>query len=303
MSERPSQAEVGLAPARPGFYAGQVATLATMHGKEAAVAPPFCELLDVAVRVPDGINTDALGTFTGEIQRPGDMLETARLKAKAGIELTGAALALASEGAYGPHPWLPSLATGVELLLWVDTAIGIEVCEQVPVRQTAYGTLTIRPGDSLDAFLERVDFPRHALAVMPGTPAPGTTLLPAKGLRERAALERAIRTAAAGSEDGQAVVQTDMRAHVNPTRMESIAALARRLATRLISHCEVCDAPGFGIVGQQSGLPCAVCDTPTALAKADIHGCARCDHRTTLPRARGDRQGTADPRYCDNCNP
>lgn len=301
MNERASQAEAGLARARPGFYAGQVATLATMHGKEAAVAPPFRELLDVAVHVPGGIDTDALGTFTGEIQRPGDMLETARLKAKAGIELTGAVLALASEGAYGPHPWLPSLATGVELLLWVDTAIGIEVAEQMPVRQTAYATLTVRPDDSIDSFLARVDFPRHALAVMPATPAPDATLVPAKGLRDRAALERAIRTAAAGSEDGQAVVQTDMRAHVNPTRMESIAAVARRLATRLGSHCEVCDAPGFGIVGQQSGLPCAACDTPTALAKADIHGCARCDHRTTLPR--GDGQGTADPRYCDNCNP
>jgi len=275
--------------------------LATMHGKEAAVAPAFRELLDVAVHVPDGIDTDALGTFTGEIERPGDMLETARLKAKAGIELTGATLALASEGAYGPHPWLPSIATGLELLLWVDTAIGIEVSEQMPIRQTAYATLAVRPGDSIDAFLARVEFPRHALAVIPGAQAPGSTFAPARGLRDRAALEHAIRTAAAGSEDGQAVIQTDMRAHVNPTRMESIAAVAQRLAQRLNSHCEVCDAPGFGIVGQQSGLPCAACDAPTALARADIHGCARCDHRTTLPRGEG--QGAADPRYCDNCNP
>lgn len=285
--------------ARGSVYAGRTATLATMHGKEAAVAPPFLELLDVTVCTPDEIDTDALGTFTGEIERPGDMLETARAKARAGIALTGAELGLASEGAYGPHPWLPSVATGHELILWIDTAAGIEVCEQMPVRQARYATLVVRPGESLDAFLDRVGFPRYALAVMPRSPGPA--FVPAKGLRERDALEVAIRSAAAASGDGQAVVQTDMRAHVHPARMESIATVARRLAMRLKSHCEVCDAPGFGVVGQQSGLPCGACGTPTALAMADIHGCARCDHRTTRPRGEG-RQ-TADPRYCDTCNP
>ena len=122
-----------------------------------------------------------------------DMLETARAKARAGIALTGAELALASEGAYGPHPWLPSVATGHELILWIDTVTGIEVSEQMPVRQARYATLVVRPGESLNAFLDRVEFPRYALAVTPRSP--GQSFKPAKGLRERAAIEAAIRSA------------------------------------------------------------------------------------------------------------
>ncbi len=283
------------------LYQGRAAALATMHRKETAVAPPFADLLGVEVSVPRNIDTDALGTFTGEIERPGDMLETARIKAEVGIELTGSKLAIASEGAYGPHPFLPYVATGNELIIWLDTENGIEIHEQTFVRRTNYTTLVLRPGEPVSTLLERADFPQHALIVMPRAPVPDAPLKPVKGIRDRAELRQAIRLAAEASTDGFALVQSDLRAHMNPLRMQAISIVARRLATRLLARCRDCDAPGFGVIRRETGLPCEICGTPTPLPYRDVLGCARCPYEVTLPHAEG-RQ-SADPRYCDICNP
>jgi len=58
------------------------------------------------VVVPAGLDTDGLGTFTGEVERPAPPRETALLKARLAIETTGLPRALASEGSFGPHPAL-----------------------------------------------------------------------------------------------------------------------------------------------------------------------------------------------------
>ena len=86
----------GQEPGSPknSVYAGRTAILATMHGKERAVAPALLETPGLTVTVAAGIDTDRLGTFTGEIDRPGDMLETARRKARLGMETTGASYRL-----------------------------------------------------------------------------------------------------------------------------------------------------------------------------------------------------------------
>lgn len=94
-------------PPSPLCYEHETAVLATMHGKQVAVGPPFREILGLKLRLPDDIDTDALGTFTGEVERKGTMLETAIAKARLGMELTGSKLGLASEGSYGPHPVAP----------------------------------------------------------------------------------------------------------------------------------------------------------------------------------------------------
>jgi hypothetical protein len=89
-----------------------------------------------------------------------------------------------------------------------------------------------------------------------------------------------------------------MRAHLNPTRMRSIARLATELAERLDRLCQSCGAPGFGRVATEPGLPCRLCLTATPQPAADIHGCARCEHRTRIKR-----HELADPAGCPFCNP
>lgn len=273
------------------------AALGTMHGKEAAIAPPLARL-GVRLVVPEGLDTDRFGTFTGEIARAGDMIDAARAKAQAAIESTGLPVGLASEGAYGPHPTIPFLASGLELLLWRNAESGQEIVEKLVDDRPCYDHAETADLDGIADFLSRVDFPRTGLIV---APAAARQRPVAKGLREAGALAEAIARAARDSSCGRAFVQTDMRAHMNPRRMDILGQLAERLAARLARACPGCGAPGWGMLRTETGLPCAWCGGPTGLVAREIHGCTACGYNDVRPRRDGLTE--ADPGACPVCNP
>ncbi|MFO1070100.1 MAG: DUF6671 family protein [Geminicoccaceae bacterium] len=303
-------------------YAGAEIALGSMHDKQRAIAPPVARVLGARLVVPPGIDTDAFGTFTGEIARYGSMLEAARAKARLGMRLAGTALGIASEGAYGPHPYIPGIPGGTELVLLVDDERGLEIREAIVVRRTNYDSLVCGPGDPLEPFLSGIGFPAHAVVVQPHVPvespdlvadalatlppaqaalvAPGRPLF-LKGIRDRDELAAKIATAAALSFDGRALLVTDMRAHLNPTRMVMIRRAAMRLVRRAASLCPDCGTPGFGMVDVARGLPCAACGLPTARLVAEIHRCAGCGCERRV-RLRGEDE-RADPGQCEHCNP
>jgi hypothetical protein len=273
-------------------YEGQKAALASCHGKEQAIAPAMASHLGLELIVPVGIDTDALGTFSGEVARDLSMLETVRKKARLGMRATGSALGLASEGSFGPDPVLGIIPAACELLHFIDDTRGIEITERLASNRTNYTALEIEDGASLDAFLELAGFPAHGLIVKSGDE------VLRKGITSRALLDAAIREAQAR---GSCRVETDMRAHFNPTRIGEIAKLADRLAARLATPCPACHAPGFGLHAQTPGLECGDCGAPTSLVRQVTHRCAACNHEDHRPRPDG--QTHAEPQYCPECNP
>ena len=88
-------------------YCERTASLATKHAKERAIARPFRFALGLEVSAPPDLDTDTLGTFTGEVPREGTPLEVCERKARLGMKVTGRSLGLASEGSFGPHPVIP----------------------------------------------------------------------------------------------------------------------------------------------------------------------------------------------------
>jgi len=246
-----------------------------------------------------GLDTDQLGTFSGEIPRDGTMLDVAMRKARLGMNAAGAPLGLASEGSFGPHPAIPYIPAGMELLVFVDDESGIVVTESLIAEKTNYDHLVVSPGEASDGFLQRIGFPTHGLIVRPNKGEVASAL--AKGIVDPDRLRRAIEAAAAVSSDGRARMETDMRAHFNPTRMRSLAILAERLAQRLARQCPACGAPGFGRTGSRAGLLCEACGTPTELVVAEILGCPACDY--TEERLRGDGLQRAPAQHCPLCNP
>nr|WP_221308924.1 DUF6671 family protein [Nocardiopsis mwathae] len=274
--------------------------MATQHRKEEALAPALADAPGLRLTVPPGIDTDRLGTFTGEIERPAPPSQTALLKARLGIRASGIPRALASEGTFGPHPHAAFIPMGLEILAFVDDDLGIQITQQRVSDHTNFAhTTAARLDDDLDTFLKAARFPDHSLVVRPSTPDGDAPIH--KGVRTREDLAATIASCAHRSADGLARLETDMRAGHNPTRMREIAVLARDLGHRLARRCPVCQAPGFGTVATEPGLPCATCRTPTDHTAAEIDGCARCPHRHTRPRSDG--RTHADPRYCPCCNP
>jgi len=280
-------------------YRGRTVVLTTKHSNERSVARPFRSAMGVTVKVPVDIDTDTLGTFTGEIARVGTPSEVAISKARLGLSSTGETLGLASEGSFGPHPHIPWLAVDHELLAFVDQDLGIEVIESVVTDKTNFGHCRARHADELGEFLQRSLFPSHALIVRPNDGIKPGFLF--KGIVDNHALASAVALCSSASADGLALVETDMRAHMNPTRRRVIRQAAIKLVRRLCTGCPACGAPGWGQTGTEIGLPCSTCGEPTEMVNREVFGCASCHHRATQPRSDGQR--LADQAQCPQCNP
>lgn len=282
------------------LFRGRVAILATMHQKEKAISPLIEPALGLSLRVPSDFNTDAFGTFTREIARTGNQLAAARRKAEAAMNLTGEALALASEGSFGPHPGLPCLAYNRELVLLRDRRYDLEVVGQAVTTATNYSHKLVTTPAAAQEFATQIGFPEHGLVVItdPQTPRTGEIF---KGITSFEQLATVVEQALSHSPSGKVHLETDMRALYNPTRMQVIAQATQNLLDTLNRVCPRCGWPGFELCDTLTGLPCEWCGSPTSLVRSQLYGCKKCDFRqeTLYPEGRE----TADPAHCTSCNP
>ena len=210
---------------------GALVALPTRHGKELAIAPSFRLHLDATIRLAD-VDTDQLGTFTGDVPRPLGPVETAVEKARRGLEVSGLSFAIASEGSYRPDGPMFSGARNVEILTLVGRHWPMPVTEVGVNVESNFDHFTVGASGYRSAafwdFLETVGFPAHALVVVPHGPVGRPPIF--RGIKSLDDLGSAVEQAMAASGVGLAHVETDMRAHMNPTRMRAITQLAERLA-------------------------------------------------------------------------
>lgn len=300
-------------------YAGTLAVVTTRHDKLELVAPPLWSAVGMGV-VLSAADTDALGTFSGEVPRVGGQLETAVRKARLGMAATGLHLGIASEGSIVDPSGFGLGAVDRELVVLVDDHRGIVVAGRASSTDVIAVAATVAPDQPIDDLLRRAEVPPHHLVVSPlgvsptmstpatvpaaapvaGEPQPrwwaGTT----KAVADRAGLAAAIERAAACSPQGRARVETDLRAHLCPSRRPVIAAAARDLATRLATRCPTCASPGWGRASVELGRACAWCGGPTDEIAAHRWACPACQasqRRSVAPDTPG------DPGRCPRCNP
>jgi hypothetical protein len=281
-------------------YRNTVAVLTTMHGKERVIAPVLKEGLGLVVGLAMGVNTDTFGTFSREIERTGSQLDAARAKIAAGFEYAPyARVGIASEGSFGPHPHFPFLAFARELVLLIDRERGLELTGHFASPETNYGHAVVSDMEAAAVFAERSKFPEHGLIVMGSVdekPAPDLAIF--KDVINHVALEEAVGQVVARC--GAAFVETDMRAHRNPTRMRAIERAASDLVRRFRSECPACKHPGFDVTERIAGLPCEWCGEPTQVICAEVLTCQACDYRK---ERQATSAKTAEPGRCEGCNP
>ena len=280
-------------PAHP--YRERRAVLSTKHDKLPLVEPHFARHVGLMVDTV-AVDTDRLGTFTGDIARTGSPWDTAVAKARLGMHAAHCSIGIASEGCIGPHPSAPFINAAIELVVLVDDELGIVVGETEAGVDIIVVSADITAHDDVDDLLRRGQFPAHAMTVRP---AAGEAQPIYKGIRTRHELRRAIHECAAASSNARARVETDLRAHQCPTRRPIIARAAERLAARLATLCPACNSPGWGILRLEFGVPCEHCGRCVPIARADVWGCASCPATRVVERA----QTVADPGRCEWCNP
>jgi len=273
-------------------------TFATNHGKAQAAQTHFERILSAHIDTLI-IDSDSLGTFTGEVERPGSMLDALRGKIRLARTVTDCELVLVSEGSFSSADGFGLLTHGIEMLMLHDAQAGVEIVEQYISYETNYATATIGTLDDLHAFLTRISFGSHAVVLYPeGVPLRGNVK---KGITDGAEADQEFTRLRAISPSHTVIAMSDMRAHLNPTRMRAIGHCCELLAKRLITVCSQCGSGGFGLSATLPGLPCEACGLPTQRSRGEKHSCPFCRH--SIERPRSDGVTTASAAECDWCNP
>lgn len=277
-------------------FEGRRLVIATKHGKEKVLGPLLESVLGVECLILPEFDTDQFGTFSGEVSRVDDPLTTAKKKAQLAMEISGCDMAVASEGSFGPHPTLYFTAADEELLLLVDKKLDLEIAVRQLSTDTNYSSVTVTTWEELLDFAKKVGFPSHAL-ILRRSHDDLTTVK--KGITDIIELKEYFMELRARYP--RVCVETDMRAHHNPSRMAVIEQAGRKLTEVVIVKCPNCSNPGFGLIDVTSGLVCSLCGTPTASIKSHVYGCKKCGH--TDERMFPFDKKQEDPMFCDVCNP
>lgn len=276
-------------------YLGKTVACLTQHGKVPLIAPILEPALGCRITLTSGYDTDLLGTFTGEVKRLESQIDTARRKARIGMDLSGLPIGLASEGAFGADPFGGLLPWNIEVLIWLDDDSQLEVVgiAQGPARHLQR---LIRSVEELDKFSLEAGFPDHHLVLRPQS---ATDPRVRKGLHRWDALRQTFLECLGESDNRRVYAEHDLRAFCNPTRQSMIQQAAVDLLKKIQSCCPQCARPGFSITGHTPGLPCRSCGHPTRLARSFRWTCASCHHSREDPVA----EQHAGPERCDICNP
>jgi hypothetical protein len=278
-------------------FADRPAIIATMHRKELVIAPILQTSLGVKATVPQDFNSDLFGTFTRDVERPANQVETAKLKAEKAVEISNADLAIASEGSFFPHPIL-GIAYNRELVLLMDQKHDFTVYGESLSTDTNFRHQEISSYEQAYEFALKIGFPDHAVVLMPDSKTSAKETI-YKGITSEDMLKELVNELL--KQSSQIHIETDMRALYNPTRMKNIAKATEDLVRKLQQLCPNCDFVNFDIVERLKGLPCELCGLPTQAIHAHLYKCDRCEFQQEFIFPDGIQ--FADPMYCSYCNP
>lgn len=269
--------------------------IASKHRKDLVLSPILRDYLGVIPVRTNDYDTDCYGTFTGEIERPAGPVETLRMKIENAAEQLKFDLVIGSEGSFGPHPNFPWVPCDTELVMILDRLHNQEFLGVASDVQTNFAQKEVHTVMEARKFAESVGFPSHALIVR------DTDGQIVKGINQFKKLETLVKAALLNGNGAGVTLETDMRAHMNPSRMKVIEKAALNLVQRIQTECPSCKAPGFGIVSREKGLPCSICRYPTQLILRTHSQCNNCGYHSA--QLYPDGISLADPMYCDECNP
>lgn len=202
------------------------ACLLTCHKK----APAFNRSLKKAgfsVCSWENFDTDTLGQFGQDSAPKLDIKKSALFKAQLACELSGYRYGLGSCGNFGVDPWSKRLSWNEECVAMWDAEESYGITEMIANSHTNYASTTIYNIEQALAFAQYIGFPEHGIVI--GNSKSAYYYRSPECLSE---FLRDVKTLLLTNSDG-IFLQTDMRAHQNPTRMGNINLATNKLAAHL----------------------------------------------------------------------
>lgn len=145
------------------MFEGRKLLIATQHGKEKIIAPIFEKEFGVTCIVNQLFNTDSLGTFSGEIERKKDVIETLRQKCLSSLHHYECDLVIASEGSFGTHPSVFFLPADEEHLMLLDVKNNLEIIATELSTSTNFNGTYVATEQELLEFSSNFQFPSHGI--------------------------------------------------------------------------------------------------------------------------------------------
>lgn len=201
------------------MFNGRKVAIATMHGKEVVIEPHIREHLGLIGITTPNINTDSFGTFTRDVKRFGDQLETARAKANKAMQILDTDIAISSEGSFGLDPNIPFFQSNFEIVLLVDKKNGTEFIGSHRTSDTNLDARYVSSVEQVLDFANSIGFPDHGV-ILRRNENSKTNIY--KDIRTEKDLIDTANRMLSRIFTKKIFIETDMRAHRNPTRMKSI---------------------------------------------------------------------------------
>lgn len=270
--------------------------IATKHKKEEVIQPIFESNFAMKCVVPENFDSDVLGTFSGEIERSLSPIAAAREKCLSVAKKYNCDLVIANEGSFFPDPITGFLPLNEEVVMLTDLKNGLEIKIVERSMKTNFRSEEVTNVNDLLKFATAVSFPSHGVILKAKLKGKNKFV---KGIVNYNYLINCFQSMKKRTDS--MIVETDMRAMFNPTRMKVIKQAALKLSTKIKTCCPNCSTPGFGAESAVPGLKCSHCSMPTKSIKAYIFSCQKCRYQEEvgLPN----RKRAEDPMYCDFCNP
>lgn len=274
------------------YFLNKSCLIVTKHHKEKVIAPILNDRLGLKCIAVESIDTDILGTFSGEIERTESPLTTVKKKCLLGDSIQDVDFIIANEGSFGPHPFIPFLKADEEYMCLYDKNEKEFIVEKKIFLETNFSTEIINSMDHIDPILEKFKFPSHGVLIMSKN-----NLI--KDVESEKIIKRHVCEIL--EKEGQCEINTDMRAMKNPTRMDCISQLTNKLVDSILSTCEHCNWHGFKVKEAVEGLKCSLCNRPTKSILYHLLSCNKClfEKKLMYPN----NKFNEDPAYCDWCNP
>jgi predicted Zn-ribbon and HTH transcriptional regulator len=268
--------------------------IATKHHKEKVIAPILLKHFNIESFTDPNFDSDLFGTFTSEVERKSDPINTVKLKAKKAIENSTYDLVLASEGSFGPHPNMFFTSCNEEFIYLYDKKNNFEITVKLLSTNTNFLSRELSSKDDFKQFLIDAKFPSHAIILKDNS---NSTFF--KGISNNEEAFSIFNDLL--NKNKKVCCETDMRAMYNPTRIENIGELTDKLVKIILSVCPKCNAPGFQVTEAIKGLLCSLCGFPTSSTLKYISKCSTCnfEQEELFPN----KKEKEEPMYCGFCNP
>lgn len=269
--------------------------IVTKHHKDKVIKPLFEKHFELEIKTSTAFDTDLLGTFSGEVERKDNAINTLRKKCVLGMQAHQSDMAIATEGSFGSHPEVFFMPAHEEYMMFKDAINNLEIVEKSFVTDTNFAHKEIFNLNDLKLFALKIGFPEAGLILK------FIDRNQIKIIKDIKSINELLDVYKAQKKFGQCLAESDMRAMNNPKRMQVIANLTKRLIEKINNLCPNCKTPGFGIKTSEKGLPCKLCNQGTSATLYHLLGCQKCDYveKKMFPYDKKFQ----DPMYCDYCNP